>query len=86
VTAQCQRAPLDWSWPAIPVLVFCEDWPGFGPYHRRPCSSPRRNQCRPGGIRCWWGQESEGAQARCLHPFAGVRASDWLKELALDDG
>lgn len=43
----------DWAWPQLPNQIFwrCDAWPDLGECtpDRRPCTSPRRNQCRSGG-------------------------------------
>lgn len=65
--------------------------------HRRPCTSPRRHGCRAGLTQfhgyftreAWrWQQREAGRRDfpdtdwdRSHNPLAGVRASDWLKEL-----
>ncbi len=56
-------------------------------WHSRPCTSPRRHQCRAGDYDTRQPYQYPGLHERdwCQAPLAGVRASDWLKELELDD-
>ena len=50
----CRSGCHDWAWYRLPLLIAwrCDAWPDLGECmgHRRSCASPRRNQCRSGGV------------------------------------
>jgi hypothetical protein len=52
--------------------------------HRRLCTSPRRHQCRSGGVRSWCWTHYAGHQERCQHPaddpFDDPQVARWLAD------